>query len=233
MSGFHEILDLCLECKACKTECPLSVDMAALKSEILSHYYAQHGTPLRARLFGHVRTLNRVGAALAPFSNGVARARPVRALAERFGGIDRPASAAAISARDAAALVPAVAPRGSHAATKRRGRVVFLADSFTSYTEPEIGRAAIELLENGRLGRAARGGRVLRSLADLEGSARCGARDVTRDLIAELAPVARCEGTPIVGCEPSCVFTLKRRAARPRTRRRGRCRDRTSGTHGR
>jgi Fe-S oxidoreductase len=42
----HDILDLCLECKACKTECPLSVDMAALKSEALWHRHKQHGTPL-------------------------------------------------------------------------------------------------------------------------------------------------------------------------------------------
>ena len=65
----HEILDLCLECKACKSECPLSVDMATMKSEFLSHYQAQHGVPLRSRLFGAIRRVNRVGAAAAPLSN--------------------------------------------------------------------------------------------------------------------------------------------------------------------
>ena len=65
----HEILDLCLECKACKSECPLSVDMATLKSEFLSQHNAIHGTPLRSRLFGAIRTLNRLGAATAPLSN--------------------------------------------------------------------------------------------------------------------------------------------------------------------
>ncbi len=78
----HEILDLCLECKACKSECPLSVDMASLKSEFLAHYQAQHGTPLRSRMFGAIRTLNRIGSATAPLSNlplpvpGIARQRP-------------------------------------------------------------------------------------------------------------------------------------------------------------
>jgi len=57
----HEILDLCLECKACKSECPLSVDMATMKAEFLSHYQAQHGIPLRSRLFGAIRRLNRLG----------------------------------------------------------------------------------------------------------------------------------------------------------------------------
>ena len=65
----HEIMDLCLECKACKSECPLSVDMASLKSEFLAHYQQIHGTPLRSRVFAAVRRLNRIGAATAPLSN--------------------------------------------------------------------------------------------------------------------------------------------------------------------
>ena len=102
----HEILDLCLECKACKSECPLSVDMASLKAEFLSHYQDVHGVPLRSRLFGSIRRLNRLGAATAPLSN-LAAARPARA---RRG--DRPpAPAAALRARDADPLAQAAARR--------------------------------------------------------------------------------------------------------------------------
>src|SRR5262249_2744303 len=121
----HDILDLCLECKACKTECPLSVDMASLKSEFLSHYHAQHGTPVRTRLFGHVRTLNRIGAAFAPISNWVARATPVRALSERFGGIDKRRSLPEFHRetlqRWFAKHTPIRSRRGAH-----RGKIVFL-----------------------------------------------------------------------------------------------------------
>jgi FAD/FMN-containing dehydrogenase/Fe-S oxidoreductase len=205
--GLHEVLDLCLECKACKTECPLSVDMAALKSETLSHYYQQHGVPLRARMFGHVRTLNRVGAALAPVSNWVAQAKPVRALAERFSGID---SRRALPQFQRETLQRwfrrRVVTRPVNGGA-RRGRVVFLADSFTSYTEPEIGRAAIELLEMAgwevQLAGDVCCGRALISKGLLD-----AARARHADLVSRLAPVAL-EGTPIVGCEPSCVFTLK------------------------
>ena len=49
-----EVLDLCLECKACKSECPTNVDMARLKAEFLHHYYRKHGLPWRNWIFGHV-----------------------------------------------------------------------------------------------------------------------------------------------------------------------------------
>ena len=54
-SRLHGILDLCLECKACKSECPLGVDMAALKTEALAAYHDRHGVPLRSRMFGSIR----------------------------------------------------------------------------------------------------------------------------------------------------------------------------------
>jgi len=202
--GLHDVLDLCLECKACKTECPLSVDMAALKSEFLSHYHQHHGVPLRARMFGHVRTLNQVGAALAPLSNWVAQARPMRALVDRFGGIDKRRPLPRFQRET---LPRWFERRDRRAGVARRGPVIFLADSFTSYTEPEIGRAAIELLEMAgwevRLSGDVCCGRALISKGLLD-----DARKRHADLIAQLAPAAL-EGTPIVGCEPSCVFTLK------------------------
>ena len=202
----HEILDLCLECKACKTECPLSVDMASLKSEFLSHYHQHHGTSLRTRVFGHVRTLNRIGSALAPVSNWVARAKPMRALAERFGGIDGRRSLPVFHRTTLQSWFARHTPiRETNGA--RRGRIVFLADSFTSYTEPEIGRAAVELLElagwDVELASDVCCGRSLISKGMLD-----AARERHVHLIERLAPAAR-QGIPIVGCEPSCVFTLK------------------------
>ena len=131
----HEILDLCLECKACKSECPLSVDMASLKAEFLGHYQDVHGVPLRSRLFGSIRALNRIGAATAPLSN-----LAPRRLLERAAGIDR--------RRPLPRFQRDTLIRWDKQRTKLSGReVVFLADSFTTFTEPAIGRAAIELLE--------------------------------------------------------------------------------------
>src|SRR5207249_2415178 len=85
----YQVLDLCLECKACKAECPANVDMAKLKYEFLAHYYRANGLPLRNRLFARIHALARLGSALAPLSNWIARSAPNRWLLDRVAGIDR------------------------------------------------------------------------------------------------------------------------------------------------
>ena len=135
----HEILDLCLECKACKSECPLSVDMATLKSEFLSHHNAIHGTPLRSRLFGvdpDAEPARRGdGAAVEPARSapragevaGIDRRRPLPRFERETLIRWRPQPAARRAAR---------AARSSSSPTR-----------FTTFTEPGVGRAAVELLE--------------------------------------------------------------------------------------
>src|SRR5260370_19158589 len=86
----HEILDLCLECKACKSECPLGVDMASLKTEALAAHHEQHGVPLRSRMFGSVRALNRMGSAVAPLANLIGGMGPAPLLAQRWLGLAAP-----------------------------------------------------------------------------------------------------------------------------------------------
>ena len=205
----HEILDLCLMCKACKSECPLGVDMAALKAETLAHRHDVHGTPLRSRAFGGIRWLNRLGSATAPVSNLLARLAPLRRLLEHRVGITalRPLPRFERShvlrwfrrRRPAASVGPATrAPRGE---------VTFLADSFTTYTEPAIGQAAIETLE--------RAGHTVR----LEGGGCCGRASYSKGLLDDARKKAAAlasrlaagpePGTPIVGCEPSCLLTLR------------------------
>lgn len=201
----HEILDLCLMCKACKSECPLGVDMAKLKSEALSHHHDQHGVPLRSRVFGSIRALNRLGSFFAPLANLPGRIRPLRWLMERTLGIARQRPLPHFErtnllrwyARRPAPTAPAASV----------GTVNFLADSFTSYTEPHIGQAAITLLQRagwevelastGCCGRSS----LSKGLVD---DATAKARTMARDLAERTPP-----GSPIVGCEPSCLFTLR------------------------
>ncbi|MEJ7637685.1 MAG: FAD-binding and (Fe-S)-binding domain-containing protein [Singulisphaera sp.] len=111
--ALHEVFDLCLECKACKAECPTNVDMARLKAEFLHRYYREHGLPWRNRVFGHAALLGRWGGLLAPVSNWAIRAR--RSPAERAAPGDRPPSAAARVRREVARR-PILGPpgRGAH-----------------------------------------------------------------------------------------------------------------------
>jgi Fe-S oxidoreductase len=193
----HEILDLCLECKACKSECPLGVDMASLKAEALAAYHDQHGVPLRSRMFGSVRALNRMGSATAPLANLLGGARPARLLAQRWLGV---AAARPLPRFQRQHLARWHARRPANPGTQ--GELVFLADSFTSFTEPSVPRAAIELLEaagwtvwlaTACCGRAS----LSKGLVDQ-------ARDRARNLVDRVAGRG-----PVVGVEPSCLLTLR------------------------
>ncbi|MEU4164082.1 FAD-linked oxidase C-terminal domain-containing protein [Actinoplanes sp. NPDC026670] len=217
----HGILDLCLMCKACKSECPLSVDVAALKAEALAHRHDTHGVPLRSKVFGRIRLLNRLGSATAPLSNlpgrvpplrrlmdrglGIAAARPlprfhrgnlVRWFNGRAGSLGRPVALPASRSPGRPVTFPASRSPG--------WAVTFLADSFTTWTEPGVGRAAVELL-------AAAGWEVR-----LESAGCCGRASYSKGLLDDArrqasAMVTRLADTPgpIVGCEPSCVLTLR------------------------
>jgi FAD/FMN-containing dehydrogenase/Fe-S oxidoreductase len=199
----HEALDLCLQCKACKSECPSNVDMAKLKAEFLHHYYQAHPLPLGSLLMGHIHHLNPIGAATAPLANWSLRQGWFKWLLEKAAGIDRRRELPHFDANHLRKWfrTHAVDPRAG-----TRGEVVLLDDCFTTYNTPDVGRAAVRVLE-------AAGYRVV-----LAGLACCGrpaiskglltlGRDLARANVEKLVEHAR-RGTPIVGCEPSCLLTL-------------------------
>ena len=199
----HGILDLCLECKACKSECPLGVDMAALKTEALAAYHDQHGVPFRSRLFGSIRTLNRAGSAAYPVSNLVAALPPIRRAAQRWLGV----SASRPLPRFERTNLPTWFKRRSSPPKGQTSELVFLADSFTSFTDVSVGRAAVELLEwagwRVRLADAGCCGRASLSKGLID-----QARRMATAMSARLAEAAQ-RGVPIVAAEPSCLLTLR------------------------
>ena len=198
----HRVMDLCLECKACKAECPSSVDMAKLKYEFLAHYHRQHGYPLRSRLFADIARISRLGSALAPLSNWLGRRGFNRWLLDALLGIDRRRCLPAFARQPFSRWFA-----GRRPAAGRKGRVVLFNDTFVEYNEPAIGRAATTILE-----------RAGYEVVLAEGKVCCGrpliskgflerARALAQRNVEVLAPWAE-QGVPIIGLEPSCASAL-------------------------
>ena len=199
----YDVLDLCLECKACKAECPSNVDMAKLKYEFLARYHKEHGTPLRARLFADIARINRWSARLGPLAN-LGMANPLtRWLLHRFVGIHRKRRLPSLARQP----FPKWFRKREQKPAGSRGPVVLFHDTFMDYNEPQVGRAAVELLEAAGYGVVLADkvccGRPMLSKGMLE-----RARDHARTNVDRLYPYAEA-GVPIVGCEPSCLLTLR------------------------
>jgi len=199
----YEVLDLCLECKACKAECPSNVDMAKLKYEFLSHYYRTNGLPLRNRLFGGIEKWNRWGSRLAPLSNWLANSWPNRWLLERFAGIDRRRPLPSFAEQTFVDWFRSHSFEGK----ELRGEVVLFHDTFNTFNTPSTAIAATRFLEHA-------GYRVM--LADKKC---CGRPMISKGMLEEardhaawnverLSPYAE-KGISIVGLEPSCLLTLR------------------------
>ncbi len=198
-------LDLCLSCKACKSECPSNVDIARLKAEYTAQRYRVEKPSRAVRAFGNVRRLNRLGAMFPGLANWLARRGLVRRLINRRYGL----AAERSLPRFAHPLV--LDSRGSARSGPGAGapRVVLFGDCFTMYNEPEIGLSAARLVE-------AFGYRV--HLAD---AGCCGRAKISSGLLG--AAIEEADQTlerlrtaveddsvaAILVCEPSCLSAFR------------------------
>jgi FAD/FMN-containing dehydrogenase/Fe-S oxidoreductase len=199
----HDVLDLCLMCKACKSECPSNVDMAKIKSEFLHAYYRGRPRPLGHLMMAGLPYFNRVAAPFARLVNWVQDRRMFRWLLEKMAGIDRRRSLPPLHDEHLRWWFRRHRP---DARAGQRGRVLLLADCFTTWNEPSVGRAAVRVLE--RAGYAVElanlfcCGRMLISKGFLT-RARAWVRSQVGSLARRVA-----DGTPILGLEPSCLLAL-------------------------
>jgi FAD/FMN-containing dehydrogenase/Fe-S oxidoreductase len=199
----YDVMDLCLECKACKAECPSNVDMAKLKYEFLDHYHRVNGLPLRNRLFGGIERLNRIGSQLAPVSNWIVGSGLNRWFMEKLAGIDRRRPLPRFAEVTFEDWFDAHESEGDGA----KGEVVLFHDTFNNFNTPNVAISATRLLE--RLGY-----HVL-----LVNKRCCGRPMISKGMLGEAKNNAAWnvdqlsgpaeKGVPIVGLEPSCLLTLR------------------------
>jgi len=198
--GLREVLDLCLECKGCKTECPSEVDMAKMKAEFLYHYHKKHGMSLRDSIFANIGKWNALGSKFASFINFFGRSIISKFFLSLI-GISPKRTLPMLAKQRFSEWVK------DHQFLPREKQVVLFNDTFTEFNEPEIGIAAVKVLE-------AMGyqvivpawqccGRPAISKGDLE-----LAKDQSSLLINHLLPYAK-QGLNIIGLEPSCLLAIK------------------------
>tara|TARA_B100001250_G_scaffold100721_1_gene84686 strand:+ start:2632 stop:5499 length:2868 start_codon:yes stop_codon:yes gene_type:complete len=199
----YQAMDLCLECKACKSECPSNVDMAKLKYEYLAHYYGEHGFPIRSYLFGYIGTLARIGSMFAPISNWVANNSINRWFLDRFLGVDRRRKLPEFTSHTFSKWF-----RKHRPPKNIKGTVVLFNDTFSEYEEPGIAIAATKILESAGYEvvletKKVCCGRPLISKGFLK-----QAKENARKNIEVLLPYVENE-IPIVGIEPSCILSFR------------------------
>jgi Fe-S oxidoreductase len=208
LNGFHsdearEALDLCLSCKGCTNDCPVSVDMPTLKAEFLSHHYRGRLRPRPAYAFGLIDQAARLASKLPSVANFVTQTPPFDRAFKLAAGIHPKRQIppfAAVTLKHWFASRPSPNGRGE--------RVVFWADTFTNYLEPEIGIAAVEVLEDAGFHVVVPSGHLCcgRPLYDY------GMLDLAEAYLRNVLDRLRDEiraGTPIVGVEPSCIAVFK------------------------
>jgi FAD/FMN-containing dehydrogenase/Fe-S oxidoreductase len=203
--ALHATLDLCVSCKGCKRECPTGVDMARMKVEFLHHYHRRHGYRLKHKLIAHLPRYAPWASRIAPLLNLRDRVPLLARLSEAWLGL---------SARRRLPRwrLDWLRDTSSPAGTGGRDVVLFV-DTFTRYFEPDNARAAQRVLEAGgyrvQVARATDGGRPLccgRTFLAV-GMVQEARREAQR-MLAALGPHVE-RGVPIVGLEPSCLFTLR------------------------
>ncbi len=203
--GVKEALDLCLACKGCKGDCPVSVDVASYKSEFLAHFYEGRWRPAAAYSMGLIDKWAALGSHFPAFANLATQTPVLRAFAKKLAGTTQHRDMPAFPEQSFKQWLRARKPSSSPGA---RGEVILWADTFNNHFTPHTAQAAVAVLEDaGFRVRVPQErlccGRPLYDFGMLDQAKRYLHRVLTT-LAPEIAA-----GTPIVCLEPSCASVFK------------------------
>jgi len=219
-------MDLCVQCKGCRRECPTGVDMARMKTEFLHHWQLKHGLRLKDRLVATLPRWAPWAARLAPLANLRDTLPPLRWLSERWLGLSarrtlprwRGDGFLRTLARGAQGAAGSGVPAQAGATDVAVREVVLWIDTFDEHLEPDNARAALKVLRAAGY-RVHVAGAAGSGIAEGERPLCCGRTFLSAGLVDEarvealrtlraLGPFAA-RGVPIVGLEPSCLLTLR------------------------
>lgn len=197
-----EVMDLCLSCKGCKTECPSSVDVAKMKAEFLQHYYDEHGIPFRSRVIANFTESQKLGSLVAPLYNFVVKNDFLSGLVKKTIGFAPKRSLPLVAGTTLTQWV-----KKQKYKTDVKRRVYLFADEFTEYNDAAIGITAYKLLT--ALGyeviipKHIQSGRTYLSKGLVKEAKKIANKNITflKDLITE--------ETPLLGIEPSGIITFR------------------------
>ncbi|WP_312792097.1 FAD-linked oxidase C-terminal domain-containing protein [Sphingobacterium sp.] len=197
-----EVMDLCLSCKGCKTECPSSVDVAKMKAEFLQHYYDAHGAGFRTKLIANFTQSQKLGSWVAPLYNFVVKNEFLSGLVKKTVGFAPKRSLPTVNGITLSQWVKKQA-----VLEKAKRRVYLFSDEFTEYNDAEIGITAYKLLT--ALGyevvipRHVQSGRTYLSKGFVKEAKKIANQNIhfLKGLISD--------DTPLLGIEPSGIITFR------------------------
>ncbi len=201
-----QVLDLCLSCKGCTSECPSNVDMTTMKAEFTHQYYQRHGVPFRAKFFGHIGRMNAVLSHFPRVANFFTNNSLSSSLVKKLVGVAQQRSLPPLATTTLRNWYNKhrheLKPSGAS-----KGKVYLFCDEFTDYYDAEIGVKALKLLA--RLGYEVEMPRHPQSgRAQLSKGLLPEAQQLARENVRIFSKLVSAE-TPLVGIEPSAILSFR------------------------
>ncbi|MDP4207904.1 MAG: FAD-linked oxidase C-terminal domain-containing protein [Bacteroidota bacterium] len=203
----YEVMDLCLSCKGCKSECPSNVDMTKLKAEFLQHYYEANGIPFRTLAIAYINKINKIATLVPGFYNSVISNKISSGLIKMVVGFAQERSIPLLAPKTLSSWAKINIPQLNASLQNHDRRIWLFIDEFTNYNDVEIGKKVIEFLQ--RLGyhidipKHKESGRTFLSKGLLR-----RAKSIANKNVSLLSPLITDE-VPLVGIEPSCILTFR------------------------